>query len=504
MTPKELDQSYTINKNSFHKYIDNIKKNMKVNFYSISNAIIIKNPYTTSFPNKFFSKEYERKNRIYQFFKSSLRFYFKQFYSFFMYLVSYILFRIYYRKSKLDLKNYIAIDVFFLVDNILEDKKFNENYFVGLYEVLEKRNKDYIFLPRLYGVNKNPFKLIKFFKIINDDNRSFLFEFELLQLKDLISIFFLILVYPFKTLNLLQKNNSDIDMLFNGELITDTGNFGFDAFSRYIFGKNIAKQNNIIKIYSWSEFQVVERCFNYGLRMCSNKIKLYGCQLYLNYETYFNAYIDEVDIKHKTAYDEILVNGKYYILDRLTIKYRVGVSLRYKNIFKFAKTTVTHSIIVLLGSYIEKDTKYMLESVSSFNQILFKNHPAVNINQFGKLDSNIVVVTDNIYQLFENAELVIGTASGTSVEAVACGVSVIIIASQENLTANPLVDYGKGKIWDIAFSKDDVKKLYNNLIEYRKNNEEEIKEIACWYKDNFFIEPTEDNIIKAFDLSKGI
>ena len=140
--------------------------------------------------------------------------------------------------------------------------------------------------------------------------------------------------------------------------------------------------------------------------------------------------------------------------------------------------------------------------VSSFNRILFKNHPAVSINKFGNLNSNIVVVNDNIYKLFENTSIVIGTASGTSLEAVAWGVSVIIIASQDNLTANPLLKYGQAKIWDIAFTKDDVKRLYNNLIKYRQNNIDEIKSIASWYKDNLFIEPTEENIVNAFELDK--
>ena len=142
----------------------------------------------------------------------------------------------------------------------------------------------------------------------------------------------------------------------------------------------------------------------------------------------------------------------------------------------------------------------MLKSVASFDNVLFKNHPAIDISKYGKLNDNITIVNDNIYELFNNTSLVIGTASGTSVEAVACGVSVIIIASQDNLTANPLVDYGKGKIWDIAFSKGDIKELYNNLVEYRENNIGEIQEIASWYKDNFFIKPTEENIVRAFEL----
>ncbi|HHB94447.1 MAG TPA: hypothetical protein ENK88_04810 [Campylobacterales bacterium] len=120
------------------------------------------------------------------------------------------------------------------------------------------------------------------------------------------------------------------------------------------------------------------------------------------------------------------------------------------------------------------------------------------------MSRDIKVVNNNIYKLFKNTAIVISTASGTAVEAVASGVSVIIIASQDNLTANPLVEKGRGEIWDIAFSKDDVEKLYNKLLKYRKENLEDIKEIALWYRDNFFVEPTEENIIKVFELEKNI
>ncbi len=499
MTPQELEKSYKKHKSSFHDYIDSIKKSIRVDFYSISNVTLIRNPFVTNFPKKFFSQIYKKKSKSCQFLKSSFKFYLKQFYSLFVYILSYMMYKAYYKKSKLDIRNHIAIDVFFLVDNILKENKFNENYFTNLYDVLDKKEQKYLFLPRLYGAHKNPFKLIRFFKIISNDRRNFLFEFELIDVKDFISIFVMILSYPLKTLNLLQKENSNLDILFNNELIKDIRNFGFEGFSRYIYGQNIAKKNSITKIYSWSEFQVVERCFNYGVRTNSSHIKLYGCQFYLNYEVYFNSKVDDIDFEQNTSFHEVLVNGKYYILDREWILYKKGSSLRYKNLFTFNKNTGADNILVL-GSYIKADTKYMLNTISSFENILFKNHPAVNINSLGSLNSNITIVYDDIYKLFKNAQLVIGTASGTSVEAVASGISVIIIANEDGLTANPLVDYGRGKIWDIAFSKNDVKKLYNNLIEYRTNNEEEIKEIASWYKDNFFIEPTEENIVEVFEL----
>ena len=40
----------------------------------------------------------------------------------------------------------------------------------------------------------------------------------------------------------------------------------------------------------------------------------------------------------------------------------------------------------------------------------------------------------------------------------------------------------------------------NSLLVYSKDNPEEIDSISNWYRDNFFIEPTEINISKAFEL----
>ena len=90
--------------------------------------------------------------------------------------------------------------------------------------------------------------------------------------------------------------------------------------------------------------------------------------------------------------------------------------------------------------------------------------------------------------------------SGTALEAVACGISVIIISSSNSLTVNPLVNFGYGKIWDIVFDGTELNGKVNALLEYKKNNPDEIYSISKWYKDNFFIEPTESNICNAFKL----
>lgn len=501
MNPKELYNAYQKNKQKFHDYINTIKKNSPWDIYTIINPTLIKNPYASDFPRNYFTNSFKFSNKMVSFIKNSFKFYIKNYYLLVTYFTAFVLYKIYIKKQR---KNELVtiIDIFGLVDKTNKENIFNENYLTGLYEIFEQFNIQYAILLRLYGVNKNPFKLVNFFSIINNDRRDFIFEYEFLKLRDFALLFSLILLYPFKTLRLLQKEKSIEDEIFNGSLINDMKYSSFDSLTRYILGKNIANIVTIKKIFSWSEFQVIERSFNYGIRNINNSIKLVACQFCIVSETEFNMQVDDLDYEMLSSPHEVLVNGKYYILNRQKVKYATGVSQRYKSIFNFIGIKEEKNIL-LLGAYTEKDTQYIFRSIIGFDSVIFKNHPAVDITNFGELPKNVSVSNENIYKLFEYAKLVIGTASGTGVEAVACGVSVIIIASHNNLTANPLVENGQGEIWDIAFDVSEIENIYNKLMAYRTNNPEKIQEIAQWYRDNFFVEPSEENIIKVFELNKG-
>ncbi|MEN4044805.1 hypothetical protein [Sulfurimonas sp. NWX367] len=501
MNPKELEENYQNKKSNFHAYIDKIKRNARWDIYTIINATLVKNPYASVFPKNFFTNNIQKDNNLFLFTRKLVKYYIKNIYLYFSYVTAFFIYKIYYKKQRKN-RLEIIIDTFGLIDKTNENGQFSENYLTGIYEIFEKYHTQYAVLLRPYGVGQNPLKLKHFFKIINQDKKDFVFEYEFLKLSDFVKLFGLLVVYPFKTLRLLQKEENDIDKIFNNAVVNDIKYFSFDSLTRYILGKNLAQIESIKTIYFWSEFQVIERSFNYGIRNHNDKITLNALQFYLNYETYFNAYVDDLDYDMLASPHKVSVNGKYYVLDREKVKYDVGVSLRYKGVFEFQGIKEEKNVL-LLGSYIENDTKYMIERIEHLDNVIFKNHPAVNIHKLGNIPNTIEISNSNIYKLFENTKLVIGTASGTSLEAVTCGLSVIIIASQDNLTANPLVTHGKGKIWDIAFTKDDIEKLYNKLLVYRKNYKDEIKQISLWYKENFFREPTEERIKNIFGIEEN-
>ncbi|MGG7048314.1 MULTISPECIES: hypothetical protein [unclassified Campylobacter] len=495
--PMYLNEKYLQNKDGFHTYINNIKRNSKWDIYTITNNTLIKNPYLSTFPLNFFLSKSPKDSIVRLLIRNFVLYYIKGFYYFISYFISYLIFKFYGKRidnSKIE----NIVDTFCVVDNVNNLGYYKEAYLSGIYEILDDFNKKYFVLLRLYGINKNPFKLIKMIKIINKDSKNFIFEYDVFELFDFLMLFWMYAAYPFKTLRLFQKNKNKYDQIFNKSLMQDISKFNFQSFVRYIVGKNLAKLQNIKNIYSWSEFQVIERSFNLGIRRHNKNIKIYAIQAFIGYEIYFNAIVDDLDFQMLSSPHKVFVNGKHYLQKRNQVMYDICPSFRYQKIFEFDGIR-SESNILCLGSYVLNDTYNMLKILSSLKMdIVFKNHPSVNLSSFGRLPNNINVSNEEIYKLFENSKIVICTASGTAVEAVACGLSVIIIASFDNFTANPLVDIGKGEIWDLVYDFDELDTVLNILLKFRNSNPQKVNNLSAWYRENFFTKITKRNLDKVF------
>jgi len=488
-----------------YDYVDNIKTRKEVDMYSIANITLIINPYSTDFPKSFLFEKTVKQNKLIAFVANTVEFYARSFLQFLGYIQTFLYFKFLYRKKYQVKKQDLILDVFVSVNKTIQEGEFNENYFLPLYDVLRQKSINSIFIPRLYNLSTNPFKLhnqlFKFFKIINKDESHFLFEFELLSVKDFLHLLWLTICYPFKTLRLIVKEQQQQDVVFNAHLLKDISRQSISSFTRYILGKKIAKISNISKVYSWCEFQVLERTFNYAIRKNSD-IKIFGCQFLINYPVYFNSHVQDIDEINGYAPHKILVNGSYYLIKRERVDYRLGVSLRYQKVFERPRKG-TKTNVLLMGSYLVDETKSMLQIVGGLDKVQFKGHPEININAFQDVMSeNIEVTNRNIYELFPDTAVIIGSATGSLAEAVACGVSVVVVAQKNELITNPLTDIGKGKIWDIVFNEIELEQKMKQLLHFRSSNMSEIDSIADWYKDNLFVVPCEENIIRAFDLDK--
>jgi hypothetical protein len=486
-------------------YIDRIKESAFSDIAHIQNNVLNKNPHTSEFINNYLVEAKLKKiNIIFLFNKISI-FYIRSLARVAILLIHYVIYKIYGKKVNFSFdKEIYIVDIFFLVDKIIKEDEYKDGYFPGLYEVLEKHGKEYIFLPRLYGLGKNPIKFFKLLKVLYKEKKNkYLFEYDFLDFFDFFRILVFIIRYPLKQHDLIQNGNTYLDGLFNYELFNCLPSTSFEPFIRSIVGERLAKKlSGNSKIISWQEFQNLEKTFYKAIRNSNNKVLIYGCEFSIKYELYLSMNITNIDkallvVPHKT-----LLNGKYNYSSSDKHNFQIGVSLRYKDIYSY-KNSFNHdlSLLALLAQDVN-ESKNLLKVIGDVDNLSIKLHPSSNQEDFNQLlKTNWSYVTLNLYDLFKKTNIVfVSTMSGTALEAVACGISVIIVASPNSLKINPLIEYGYGKIWDIVDQESDLKVKMNSLLEFRKKNENEILIISNWYKDNFFIEPTEKNISQAFEL----
>jgi len=149
---RELDEALNAKRDILRRYIKKIKTHYRKDFFSIINPTLISNPHTTRFPERFLLRKRSGKNRFLVFLVASARFYVRHGARLALYLMNFLVYRVVSGKRSFVGKRYdIGIDVFILSRNVLESGEFRENYFSGLYGVLDRLGKSYIFMPRIYG-----------------------------------------------------------------------------------------------------------------------------------------------------------------------------------------------------------------------------------------------------------------------------------------------------------------------------------------------------------------
>jgi UDP-N-acetylglucosamine:LPS N-acetylglucosamine transferase len=192
--------------------------------------------------------------------------------------------------------------------------------------------------------------------------------------------------------------------------------------------------------------------------------------------------------------------------EKSNLKYEIGPSLRYSKVFTTQINKEEQRDILVFLPYFKEEIESIIriikDGIAFSRQVFVKAHPATTIAKYRSIfPSNVNIVNKDSYKLFKEAKIIISNASGTLIEASSLGIPVIFVKNSSSLEYNnPLPEYGRGIIWEEAT---DCEELNNKIVEFEESlnyKAEEINAIASAYKQMFFCEPTEENIIKAFDL----
>ena len=403
-----------------------------------------------------------------------------------------------------------VIDTFALVDPILRDGTYIEKYFPSLPRLLQELEIAYVIFPVL---DRYPLSLIDAIKVVKTlwhSEYPIVTEFDLLGFSDLAALARFIIRYPLDVIALAKsvRCRSEIDDLLCGELIATLhqSQAPVAGFIRYVSAKRLANSANChINLISWCENRVLDKGLYRGFRECASSASIYACQNYVAYPAYLSMRIAESEIEAQVTPDYILVNGPAFLHESGKFQYRLGPSLRYQWIYSGKDKVGAKSTCVICLSYFTLLSSELI-GVCSASALLrgipipVRAHPAYAKNTRPHLPTTWYYTKQEVPQLLAAAAVLITSESGTALEAVAVGTSVIIIASQSSFTCNPLMDIGKGEIWDLAYDSLELDAIYSRLVIFRRDHPSRIEELASLYKSQCFVEPTVENIKLAFDL----
>jgi len=497
--------------NEINEFFEKINKTAYKNIHLISSEVLSRNYFTNNFVKKVFKRKKHEKFTLKNIMQNLFIYYKRNFGHFYWFVRKYIAFKKIFKKDELQRNLYAdtiyIIDNFLLVDKSLGDKKIADHYFCELSDVLKKRGKKFFWTPFFYDETPSLDRTIGIFKLLKFNINYYITEYELLKINDFIKIFVHILLFPFSVIKLvIGIGDGYKEKILKEELISELKNsLSFYRYGRYLFGKRLRSyfKNNKLVVISWFENQTLQKNYYKGLKtVLPHNCFIYGAKLYLYSRFYFSSEVIEQEKKFSVVPDKVLINGKYYL--RFNKSASVAPSLRYKNVFRKYNVTREFDCLVILTYFKDFNNKILKIINQEFFyklKVAFKVHPTSSITGI-QLHKNWQIFEKNypVSSLFERSDLIITSESGTCVEAVATGKSIIIVSHDDNLKSQYLTEIGENIIWKSVDSKKDIIKAYTQLRNERIKNFSKIEELSKWYKDNYFCEPTEKSIIKTFNI----
>ena len=403
-------------------------------------------------------------------------------------------------------KPLMIIDVPMRIEKVIMDNNFTDHYFPCLEQRLQLRGMSYSYTPKL-SIKNSPKRYFHFFRLIKNQNRPILFDFQLFGLIDYLKMFKFILVYPFRVFRKIRKlTNSREDSLLRNFLWEAMDHATVRSYARQLFGQHISKFNApSIKCVSWYENQPRDKNFFKGLRFVSKKIFIYGAQLFNWAPTLLNIHVDEYEKKFNLVPDSILVNGRYYLKDKSSIDFKVGPSMRYAKLFKSQVDVSNKKPVLVLMPFIENEIGKIIELINKAKlatDIFVKFHPETDAEKYKSLlEINMQLVEGSLYTLLSQVRCVIGKSNGALVEAASLGVPVINLEIGAGVGHNFFPDFGKGILWKSASSGEEIIKRVNEFQELLLTDKEKILAMACKYREMLFCEPSDERIDAAFGLN---
>ena len=406
----------------------------------------------------------------------------------------------------------ILVDTFMLQEYTDNDRWYGE--FWSHLSTDTKANT--YFIPTI--VDTPLTKMHKVYKDLRSNPRNFIIKEDFLNFKNIFktaSHFWNIRKMKIEPLIFL---NCDISHLVKEELLNNTDKFSvLESLLNFDFVRNLRNQNIEVDLsIDWFEGQVFDKSWSYAFHSFYPKTTIVGYRASHSFSAYLCSFPIPIEHEAKCLPDEIAIQGEgsRKALTEFFPKLGVRIMPSFKSTFVWdfnykynsKKNMALITLPISIGMSIEMikkihSAKVFLKFDYTNNPFRIKPHPSHNIRlikeMVRKIDLDIQVTEEKSFSAALNDTAVLLTdASSTCLEALACGIPVIIIPSTVGLSYNPLPDSVPSKIYCNAKTIDDIVLALKLFLHRDILMFEELNTIGQKIRNDFFEPITQQGMIQ--------
>lgn len=400
--------------------------------------------------------------------------------------------------------------------------KYKDRYYTGLLENLGEKDKRSIFYyPTLIGF-RNP---LEGFRLIRNAKDQFIIPDDFLKIWD----YLFILLHPMRIYRPQIPKMSFLGfdvtpMLRQERWLTCCNSSSFGGLLNYRFAFRMSQEKVQVKLLvDWHENQVIDRGLIVGFRRFHPKTPIIGYQGYIISKN-LHIYIFPTPQEYRSQ----AVPHKIWVIGRGLLKdiqefcddfeAIVAPAFRFNKVWEKRKRKPepgTFTILVALPIGLEGSANILKLIVSVLNKIdksnlkfWIKPHPTSGPEQIKRLldgvwPENFHFKTGDFNECVEGANLLIGNASSTCLEAMAKGVPVIVVGDRNGIIENPIPETITEDIWRLCYSPKEIKQA---IEFYKSRSPEKIKEheeIGKRIREEYFEPVTREGVREFLGLSEG-
>jgi len=415
-------------------------------------------------------------------------------------------------------KSLVLIDTFMMASYTRNDR-----WYGLLWENLTNEVKEETyFIPTIVSTPVS--NMLKTYRELRNNVRNFIIREDFLTLADII--------YAIQHQRRVKKIKIkpvhvfgyDLSKLVEEELYCNQDIFAVvESILTYRFVQRL--KDNGVKVrlaIDWFEGQVVDKAWNYAFNKFYPEAKTVGYRAFESFPFYLCSYPIPIEDQAGLLPDVMAVQGKASIgtvreffsnLEVIVIP-----SLRTQHVWdNDLAQGARNYVLVLVALPISLITSVrIIRRLLEANELVdykgttivytIKPHPTHILEQIKasldlKLPSSFVFTKEkSLPPLLHNAELLISEASSTCLEALACGLPVIVVENQEGLTFDPIPRSIPEEIVRKTHSVSQLVEAIEHYIHADAEKQKQLQLLGLEIRSNYFEPLSKEGIERFFDI----